>query len=146
MAGSINKAMIMGNLGKDPEIRNTKDGKKVATLSIATSESWKDKDGKKQEKTEWHKVVVFNQGICSLCEQYLCKGAKVLIEGAITTRKWTDDKGIDRYTTEIVLANFNGNLTIVDFGGDGERKSKTQDKDSWNSTPQDDDFGDTIPF
>lgn len=115
MAGSVNKAIIIGNLGKDPEIRRTQEGKAIASLTVATSETWRDKStGDRKEKTEWHKVVVFNEGLCKVAEQYLKKGSKVYIEGQIQTRKWIDKDGADRYSTEIVLQGFNSVLTMLD--------------------------------
>lgn len=123
MAGSVNKVIIIGNLGADPEIRHTNDGRIVAKMSIATSESWKTKDGEKREKTEWHRVVVFNEPLAKLCEQYLKKGAKVYIEGSLATKKWQDKSGADRYTTEIVLESYRGAMTMLGGGGkaDGPR-------------------------
>lgn len=118
MAGSVNKVILIGNLGADPEIRRTGDGRPVANLRIATSESWKDKNtGERREKTEWHRVVVFNEGLCGVIERYLKKGAKVYIEGALQTRKWTDKDGVERYTTEVVLQGFNSSLTMLDTNG-----------------------------
>jgi single-strand DNA-binding protein len=115
MAGSVNKVILVGNLGKDPEIRRTQDGRPIANLRIATSESWRDKaTGERREKTEWHSVVIFNENLCKIAEQYLKKGAKVFIEGALQTRKWQDQSGQDRYSTEVVLQGFNGNLTMLD--------------------------------
>lgn len=119
MAGSVNKVILVGNLGADPEIRNTQDGKKIANLRIATSESWKDRNsGEKRERTEWHRVVIFNDGLAGVCERYIRKGTKVYIEGQLQTRKWQDQSGTDRYSTEIVLQGFNSNLTILDGRGD----------------------------
>ncbi|MBO6635921.1 single-stranded DNA-binding protein [Parvibaculum sp.] len=115
MAGSVNKVILIGNLGADPEIRRTQDGRPIANLRIATSESWRDKNtGERKEKTEWHRVVVFNEGLCKVIEQYLKKGAKVYIEGALQTRKWTDQSGQERYSTEVVLQGFNSTLTMLD--------------------------------
>ena len=115
MAGSVNKVILVGNLGKDPEIRRTQDGRPIANLRIATSESWRDKStGEKREKTEWHSVVIFNENLCKIAEQYLKKGAKVFIEGSLQTRKWQGQDGQDRYSTEVVLQGFNGNLTMLD--------------------------------
>ena len=115
MAGSVNKVILVGNLGKDPEIRRTQDGRPIANLRIATSESWRDKaTGERREKTEWHSVVIFNENLCKIAEQYLKKGAKVFIEGALQTRKWQGQDGQDRYSTEVVLQGFNGNLTMLD--------------------------------
>ncbi len=120
MAGSVNKVILVGNLGADPEIRRTQDGRPIANLRIATSESWKDKNtGEKREKTEWHRVVIFNEGLCRVVEQYLRKGAKVYIEGQLQTRKWQDQSGQDRYSTEIVLQGFNSVLTMLDAAGAG---------------------------
>lgn len=115
MAGSVNKVILIGNLGRDPEIRRTGDGKPIANLRIATSESWRDRtSGERREKTEWHSVVIFNEGLCKVAEQYLRKGAKVYIEGQLQTRKWQDQQGQERYSTEVVLQNFNGVLTMLD--------------------------------
>lgn len=122
MAGSINKVILVGNLGADPEIRQTKDGRPIANLSVATGESWKDKNtGERREKTEWHRVVIFNEGLAKIAEQYLRKGSKVYLEGQLQTRKWQDQNGQDKYTTEVVLQGYNGNLTMLDSrqgGGD----------------------------
>jgi single-strand DNA-binding protein len=122
MAGSVNKVILVGNLGKDPEIRRTQDGRPIANLSIATSESWRDKaTGERKEKTEWHRVVIFTEGLAKVAEQYLKKGAKVYIEGQLQTRKYTDQSGVEKYTTEVVLQGFNSNLTMLDgrSGGGG---------------------------
>ena len=118
MAGSINKAILIGNVGKDPEIRRTQDGKPICNLSVATSESWRDKaTGERKEKTEWHRVVIFSEGLCKIVEQYLKKGSKVYIEGQLQTRKWQDQSGQDRYSTEVVLQGFRGDLTLLDRAG-----------------------------
>jgi single-strand DNA-binding protein len=115
MAGSVNKVILVGNLGRDPEIRSTQDGTRVANLSLATSESWRDKtSGERRERTEWHRVVVFNDRIVDVCERYLKKGSKIYIEGALQTRKWTDQSGAEKYTTEVVLQKFRGELTMLD--------------------------------
>tara|TARA_R110002124_G_scaffold149250_1_gene315292 strand:- start:637 stop:1128 length:492 start_codon:yes stop_codon:yes gene_type:complete len=122
MAGSVNKVILIGNVGKDPEIRRTQDGRPIANLSIATSETWRDKNsGERKEKTEWHRVVVFNEGLCKVIEQYVKKGAKLYIEGALQTRKWTDQAGVEKYSTEVVLQGFNSTLTMLDgkAGGAG---------------------------
>src|ERR1700730_17472038 len=122
MAGSVNKVILVGNLGKDPEIRRTQDGRPIANLSIATSETWRDKGtGERKEKTEWHRVVIFSEPLCKIVEQYLQKGAKVYIEGALQTRKWTDQAGVEKYSTEVVLQGFNSTLTMLDgrAGGGG---------------------------
>ncbi len=120
MAGSVNKVILIGNLGRDPEIRQTKDGKPIANLSVATSETWKDRNtGERREKTEWHRVVIFNEGLSRIAEQYLRKGSKVYLEGQLQTRKWQDQSGQDRYTTEVVLQGFSGVLTMLDGRRDG---------------------------
>jgi len=118
MAGSVNKVILIGNLGADPEIRRTQDGRPVANLRLATSDSWRDKaTGERREKTEWHRVVIFNENLCRIAEQYLKKGSKVYIEGALQTRKWQDQSGQDRYSTEVVLQGFRGELTLLDRAG-----------------------------
>jgi single-strand DNA-binding protein len=115
MAGSVNKVILVGNLGRDPEIRRTQDGRPIANLRIATTDTWRDKaTGERREKTEWHSVVVFNEVICRVVEQYLKKGAKVYVEGQLQTRKWQDQQGQDRYTTEVVIQNYSGVLTMLD--------------------------------
>ncbi len=115
MAGSVNKVILVGNLGRDPEVRFTQDNKKIVTLSLATSDSWKDKNtGERKEKTEWHRVVIFNEGLANISEQYLRKGSKIYIEGALQTRKWTDKDGVDKYSTEVVLQGFNSVMTMLD--------------------------------
>jgi len=120
MAGSVNKVILIGNLGADPEIRRTQDGRPIANLRVATSESWRDKTtGERKEKTEWHRVVIFNEGLCKIVEQYLKKGSKVYLEGALQTRKWQDKDGHDRYSTEVVLQGFNSQLTMLDRAGGG---------------------------
>jgi single-strand DNA-binding protein len=119
MAGSVNKVILIGNVGADPEIRRTQDGRPIANLRIATSETWRDRNsGERKEKTEWHTVVVFNEGLCKVVEQYVKKGAKLYIEGALQTRKWQDQSGNDRYSTEIVLQGFNSTLTMLDGRGE----------------------------
>jgi single-strand DNA-binding protein len=125
MAGSVNKVILIGNLGKDPEIRSTNDGTKVASLTVATSENWKDRGtGERRERTEWHRVVIFNDRLVEVAERFLKKGAKVYLEGSLQTRKWTDNSGQERYTTEVVLQKFRGELTMLDSrqggGGGGE--------------------------
>lgn len=115
MAGSVNKVILVGNVGKDPEIRRTQDGRPIANLSLATSESWRDKTtGERKEKTEWHRVVIFSEPLCKVVEQYVRKGSKLYIEGALQTRKWTDQSGAEKYSTEVVLQGFNGSLTMLD--------------------------------
>jgi single-strand DNA-binding protein len=137
MAGSVNKVILVGNLGKDPEIRRTQDGRPIANLSIATSETWRDKGtGERKEKTEWHRVVIFNEGLCKVAEQYLKKGAKVYIEGQLQTRKWTDQSGVEKYSTEVVLQGFNSNLTMLDGrGGGGSSFSDDGGSDFGSSGP-----------
>jgi single-strand DNA-binding protein len=137
MAGSVNKVILVGNLGKDPEIRRTQDGRPIANLRIATSETWRDKTtGERREKTEWHSVVVFNEGLCRVVEQYLKKGAKVYIEGSLQTRKWQGQDGQDRYTTEVVLQGFNSVLTMLDARGGGAGTSAaTPEDDAASYTP-----------
>src|SRR3954447_17608754 len=120
MAGSVNKVILVGNLGADPEIRRTQDGRPIANLRVATSESWRDKNtGERKEKTEWHRVVIFSEGLAKIAEQYLKKGAKVYLEGALQTRKWQDKDGVDKYSTEVVLQGFNSQLTMLDGRGGG---------------------------
>ena len=120
MAGSVNKVILIGNLGADPEIRHTQDGRPIANLRIASSESWRDKaTGERKEKTDWHRVVIFNENLCKVAEQYLKKGSKVFIEGQLQTRKWQDQSGQDRYSTEVLLQGFRGELTLLDRAGGG---------------------------
>jgi single-strand DNA-binding protein len=122
MSGYLNKATLIGNLGQDPEIRTTQGGGKIVTLSIATSESWKDQQsGERRERTEWHRVVIFNEGLGTIAEKYLAKGAKVYVEGQIRTRKWQDQSGADRYSTEVHLTPFNGEIKFLDIRKPGER-------------------------
>ena len=124
MSGSVNKVILIGNLGADPEIRRTQDGRPIANLRLATTESWRDRNsGERRERTEWHRVVIFSEGLCRIVEQYLRKGSKIYVEGQLQTRKWEDQSGQERYTTEVVLQNFNGTLTMLDSrsgGGGGE--------------------------
>ena len=121
MAGSVNKVILVGNLGADPEIRSLNSGDRVANLRIATSETWRDKSsGERKEKTEWHRVVIFNDNLVKVAEQYLRKGSKIYLEGSIQTRKWTDQSGVEKFSTEIVLQKFRGELTMLDGKGDGE--------------------------
>lgn len=125
MAGSVNKVILIGNLGADPEIRRTQDGRPIANLRIATSESWRDRNtGERKEKTEWHTVVIFNEGLCKVAEQYLKKGSTVYVEGQLQTRKWQDQNGNDRYSTEVVLQGFNSNLTMLGGRGEGGGASR----------------------
>ena len=154
MAGSVNKVILVGNLGKDPEIRSMQSGDKVASFSIATSESWKDKaTGERKEKTEWHRISVWNQGLVKVIESYVKKGSKVYIEGQLETRKWTDKDGVEKYSTEVVLRPFRGELTMLDSKGGGG--SSFQDSGANGYAPakaassgggRADDFEDEIPF
>jgi single-strand DNA-binding protein len=149
MAGSVNKVILVGNLGKDPEVRRMTSGEPVVNLSIATSESWRDKaSGERKEKTEWHRVVIFNKNLAEVAEKYLKKGAKVYVEGQLQTRKWTDKDGAEKYSTEVVLQNFRGELTMLDGrqgggeGGGGGRSGAGEAPASF----QRDEMDDEIPF
>lgn len=153
MSGSVNKVLLIGNVGKDPEIRHTQDGRPIANLSVATSESWKDKaTGERREKTEWHRVVVFNEGLAKVVEQYVKKGAKLWIEGQLQTRKWTDQSGVEKYSTEVVLNGYGGTLTMLDKPS-GERSDGAprnsdvgaRGKGDQGSLPHSD-MNDDIPF
>jgi len=161
MAGSVNKVILVGNIGRDPEIRSTQDGMRIANLSLATSETWRDRaSGERKEKTEWHRVAVFNERLVDVIEKYVKKGAKLYIEGQLQTRKWTDKEGQDRYTTEIVLGRFNGQLTMLDGRSGGEGFSGGPDDDvaaapraasggmsrSGGRAPATQDLDDEIPF
>jgi single-strand DNA-binding protein len=160
MAGSVNKVILVGNLGKDPEIRRTQDGRPIANLSLATSETWRDKaTGERKEKTEWHRVVIFNEGLCRIAEQYLKKGAKVYLEGQLQTRKWQDKDGQDKYSTEVVLQGFNSQLTMLDKSGSGSDMGGGSSEDFGSPGPttrkpamagggggRRDDMDDEIPF
>ncbi|MBL6785488.1 MAG: single-stranded DNA-binding protein [Rickettsiales bacterium] len=160
MAGSINKVILVGNLGNDPEIRSSQDGKEIANFSIATTESWKDKNsGERKDKTEWHRVVIFNQALVGIAKQYLKKGAKVYLEGALQTRKWVDNNGVDKYTTEVVLQGYNSNFTMLDSGsnmasgGQSYNAPQTNNSAAGSSNNKDsnlqsfeDEFDDEIPF
>ena len=149
MAGSLNKVLLIGRLGAEPEIKQMVNGKSVARLSIATSQSWKDKNtGEKKEKTEWHRIVVFNEGLVNVVQQYLKKGAQVYIEGQLSTRKWKDEKtGQDKYSTEVLIQGFNSSLTML--GGGSQNQVSSQDaKENFNqdSPPSQNDLDDDIPF
>ena len=152
MAGSLNKVLLIGRLGADPEIKQMVNGKSVARLSLATSQSWKDKNtGEKKEKTEWHRVVVFNEGLVNVVQQYLKKGAQVYIEGQISTRKWKDEQsGQDKYSTEIVIQGYNSSLTMLGGGGSGISNDATPQQISKNtdegSRSTQNDLDDEIPF
>ena len=139
MAGSVNKVILVGNLGKDPEVRRMQNGNPVVNLSVATSENWRDKaTGERKERTEWHRVVIFSEGLAKVAEQYLKKGSKVYIEGQLQTRKWTDKDGVEKYSTEIVLQGFNSNLTMLDGargGGGGSSEGSDSSSDFGSSRP-----------
>ena len=131
MAGSVNKVILVGNLGRDPEVRSTQDGAKIVNLSIATSERWKDRNtGEPREKTEWHRVVIFNENLGRVAEQYLRKGSNVYIEGQLQTRKWTDQQGVEKYTTEVVLQRYRGEMTLLGSRGDSGAGSSYGGSDS----------------
>lgn len=145
MAGSVNKAIIIGNLGRDPEIRSLNNGDRVASLRIATSESWRDKSsGERKEKTEWHSVVVFNEHIVKTCESYLRKGSTVYVEGSLQTRKWTDQQGVEKYSTEIVLQKFGGVLTML--GGKADSQVEAREPSGRSDPAPQYDLSDDIPF
>ncbi|MFD0987474.1 single-stranded DNA-binding protein [Methyloligella solikamskensis] len=161
MAGSVNKVILIGNLGADPEIRHTQDGRPIANLRVATSDSWRDKNsGERRERTEWHRVVIFNEGLCRIAEQYLRKGSKVYLEGQLQTRKWEDQSGQERYSTEVVLQGFNSVLTMLDSrqggggmsdsgGGSGGRSSDDGDfgrTSALGGGSYDKELDDEIPF
>jgi single-strand DNA-binding protein len=130
MAGSVNKVILVGNVGQDPEIRQFQNGGQVASFSLATSESWKDKaSGEKKERTEWHKISIFNEGLVRIVQSYVKKGSKLYLEGQLETRKWQDKDGQDKFTTEVVLRNFTGNLTLLDSAGGGARGGARVDDD-----------------
>lgn len=144
MAGSVNKVILVGNVGADPEIRRTQSGSAIGNLRIATSETWRDKNsGEKKERTEWHTVVIFTEGLVKVVEQYVKKGSKLYIEGALQTRKWQDQSGNDRYSTEIVLQGFNATLTMLDGAGDAKPQRQVDDGDSYGNSSSD---LDSIPF
>lgn len=154
MAGSLNRATLIGHLGKDPEVRRTASSQQVVNFRVATSESWRDKStGERKEQTEWHSVVIFNENLAKVAEQYLRKGARVLVEGAIKTRKWQDQSGQDRYSTEIVVSNFGGQLILLDkaerqqAGPEVYGTTRTRPETSTRpSAPQRDEMDDEIPF
>ena len=156
MAGSLNKVLLIGTLGNDPEIRTTQDGRSVVSFSLATSDTWRDKNtNERKERTEWHRVVIFNEGLSKVVEQYVKKGSRVYLEGQLQTRKWQDQSGQERYTTEIVLQNYSGNLTILDSLTDGPasiQSSSSSQLDQFNQTTSAsseeiaDEFDDEIPF
>ncbi|MDR3151601.1 MAG: single-stranded DNA-binding protein [Holosporaceae bacterium] len=142
MAGSVNKVILIGNLGKDPEVRSAQDGSKVVSFSVATSETWKDKiTGEKKDRVEWHRVVVFNPNICDLCEKYLHKGSKVYLEGQLQTRRWQDQAGVERFTTEVIIPRIRGEIGLLDSKSDGGAASVISD--DRRGAPI---AGDDIPF
>ena len=146
MAGSVNKAIIVGNVGRDPEVKSTNDGREIATLTVATSESWRNKaSGEKKERTEWHRVVVFNGGLVNVIKNYIKKGSKIYIEGALHTRKWTDKDGVERYTTEIVLQGFGG-VIIMLSGSGGSNGEKSVDQPQQSSPGNSESIDDEVPF
>lgn len=145
MSGSVNRVCLLGNVGRNPEIRTSAEGKKIANFSIATSETYKDKNGQKQEKTEWTNVAVFNSGLAELVERYVSKGSRIYVEGSLHTRKWTDKSGIERYTTEVVVSGYNCNLCLLDATEKG--KIAKDDSDGWDNSPKaSEDLNDEIPF
>ena len=148
MSGSLNKVMLIGRLGQDPEVRNTQDGRSLCTFSIATSESWNDKNtGEKREITEWHRVVVFNEGLVNIIQQYVKKGSNVFIEGQLQTRKWEDKDGIEKYTTEVVLQGFNSTFKMLDNRNSGSVDNNfSQDNAISDSNNFDSEIDDDIPF
>ncbi|MEQ8387986.1 MAG: single-stranded DNA-binding protein [Alphaproteobacteria bacterium] len=152
MAGSVNKVILVGNLGRDPEVRNTQSGQKVVNLSVATSENWKDRNtGEKRERTEWHRVVIFNDRLAEVAEKFLSKGSKVYLEGQLQTRKWTDQSGVEKYTTEVVLGQFRGELQMLDSRSGGAGFSESGPDDTSEPAPARtnggrDDLDDEIPF
>ncbi len=158
MAGSVNKVILIGNVGKDPEIRQSADGRKIVNLTIATSDTWKDKNsGERKEKTEWHRVVIFNAGLAGIAERYVKKGTKLYVEGSLQTRKYTDGNGVEKYTTEVVLGNYSGEMTLLDsrsgsssdsaFGGASAGFDAPSASSGWDTKPADNGgFDDEIPF
>jgi single-strand DNA-binding protein len=152
MAGSVNKCIIVGNLGADPEVRSMQSGDKLVNLSVATSETWRDRQsGERREKTEWHRVVIFNENLVKVAEQYLKKGAKIYLEGALQTRKWQDQNGQDRYATEIVLQKYRGELTMLDGKSEGQGGQQPTGQGSGqgsgsNAAMAGGDIDDDIPF
>jgi len=149
MAGHLNKVLLIGNVGKDPEIRTTQDGKEIASFVLATSESWRNKStGEKQERTEWHRIVVFSEGLVSVVKNYIKKGSKLYIEGVLKTRKWTDASGQEKYTTEVVLQGFNATLTMLDSkgGSQGFEMKEEKDENQFDKNSLMEELDDEIPF
>jgi len=146
MSGSLNKVQLIGNLGRDPEIRNTQDGNKIVQLTIATTEYWRDKTtNERKDRTEWHKVVIFNDKLGEIAEKYLRKGSKVYIEGQLQTRKWADKAGVDRYTTEIVLQKFRGELMLMDWKSENQDSTLNNDFNANIATQNDQNNVNTTP-
>jgi single-strand DNA-binding protein len=143
---SLNKACLIGNLGRDPEVRHTQDGKPIVNLSLATSESWKDASGERKEKTEWHRVVIFNEGLAKVAEAYLKKGSTIYIEGQLQTRKWTDKDGAEKYTTEIVLHNFGSKLVMLGGKQDSGGETAEEFKQAARKTFANPGLDDEVPF
>jgi single-strand DNA-binding protein len=147
MAGSVNKVILVGNLGRDPEVRRMTSGDPVVNLSVATSESWRDKaSGERKERTEWHRVVIFNENLAKVAEQYLRKGSKVYLEGQLSTRKWTDKDGAEKYTTEVVLNRFRGELVMLDARGEGGGGARVSGASDAPATFERSELDDEIPF
>ena len=156
MAGSVNKVVLVGNLGRDPEIRHTNAGQKIAHISLATSDTWRDKNGERQERTEWHRIVVFNANLADFAERFLKKGSKIYVEGSLQTRKFTDASGIEKYSTEIILNPYRGELVLLDNRGTGSGEgmsdpvgsSDNTSANGWDTAPADTagGFDDEIPF
>ena len=147
MSGSLNKVMLIGRLGQDPEVRSTQDGRSLCTFSLATSENWNDNNtGEKREKTEWHRVVVFNEGLVNIIQQYVKKGSNVFIEGQLQTRKWEDKDGIEKYTTEVVLQGFNSTFKMLDTKNSGSSENFSQDNSIEDVKEFDSEIDDDIPF
>ena len=147
MAGSVNKVILVGNVGKDPEVRTTPSGGKVLTLSLATTDTWRDRaTGERKERTEWHRVVIFNEALVKVAEDYVTKGMKLYVEGALQTRKWQDQSGADRYSTEVVLQNFGGTLTMLDGRGDHNDRDTGRVDPVVTKAPAFADPDDAIPF
>ncbi|AZL15496.1 single-stranded DNA-binding protein [Rickettsiales endosymbiont of Stachyamoeba lipophora] len=147
MVGSINKVILVGNVGKDPEIRTTQDNKEIANFPIATSESWRDKaTGERRDRTEWHRIVIFNEGLVNIIKNYVHKGSKLYIEGSLHTRKWNDNSGVEKYTTEIVLQGYNCTLTILDSKNSGGQNTSENSHENQGSASNFADMDDEIPF
>jgi single-strand DNA-binding protein len=143
MAGSVNKVILIGNVGRDPEVRSSQDGVKIVSFSVATSESWRDKiTGERKDKTEWHRVVVFNSNLAEICEKYLHKGSKVYVEGQLQTRRWQDQSGVEKYTTEVVLPRFRGELSLLDPKSSDVMSNNVPD----DGKPEVIEINDDIPF